>query len=197
MARRGAGKASFAVVVRSAQPVSGMSRAKRSVLRNIQVDYHLFQGSGSSQVSARLPDKSRKFGMVDEGISVSLELFENELVASFFEGVRRVGQVPLEESVEVTHFGAIEVAGDEGEIGGLAVGTIVAHGHVKEGTRNIADDIGGRLKGVGIHGPELGKTGRRGDVEEKGGAVGVDFIIRGKEVVEVAIVGAALVGVAT
>ena len=115
--------------------------------------------------------------MIDEGIPVALEFFEDELVASFFEFVGRIGEVPLEKGVEVAHLGAIEVAGNEGEVGGVAVGSVVTNGHVKKGARNIAHDCRGWLEGVRVEGPKLGKARWGGDIEEEGGTVGIDLVV--------------------
>ena len=105
--------------------------------------------------------------------------------------------MPLDEGGEVSHFGSIEVTGDESEVRGLIVGAIIAHGHVKQASSNVSGDLSWGLKGVGVHGPMRREPRRRGDVEEQRSSVGIDIIVGGKEVVEVAVVGASFVGVSS
>lgn len=94
-----------------------------------------------------------------------LEALEDEVIAAAFEGVWWVRAVPLQEGAEVAHLGPVELFRNEGQIGGLAIGAIVADCHVEERSRNVADHCRWRLEGVGIHRPARRKLWWRGGVE--------------------------------
>lgn len=133
--------------------------------------------------------------MINEGVPVVLVLFEDEIVAALFGQVRRIGLMPLEENLQIAHLGTIEVRGDQGQVGGLPVRAVIANRHVEKSPCDIAHGFGWRLKGVSIHGPTGGKALGFGDVEEEGSSVRVHPVVGGKDMVEVGVVGALLVGI--
>lgn len=75
-----------------------------------------------------------------------LEFLKNEVVSSPFKSIRRIGEVPLDESFEMTHLCTMKVLRNQGEVRGLAVRAIVANRHVEKSSRNVTGHLRGWLE---------------------------------------------------
>lgn len=103
--------------------------------------------------------------------------------------------MPGEQDAQVAHLGTIEVRGNQREIRGLSIRAVITNRHVKKGPGHVTHRRSGGLEGIGIDRPVCCRAGRLADVEEQGGAVVIDLIIRGEEVVQVGVIGPLVVGI--
>ena len=143
--------------------------------------------------------------MVDEGIAVVLVVGVDEIVAGAFGVVGRVLLVPQEQGVEAAHLRAGRRVGHEVHVGRVRHRPVVAHVHVKQGPGDVAAFLGRGLKGIRVEAGLRGQRMRRdmvarvpriAEVVVEAGPRGVDGVVGGHDVEEVAVVRTGLVGVA-